>query len=121
MLGAPGLAEDPRFATNADRVAHRPALVAALETVLSADTVDRWVELLATAGLPAGRVGTVADGFALAGRLGLAPTVEVGEGRPPQVRSPLTLSGTPVADYGPPPRLGEHNDEVRARLEGPAT
>lgn len=121
VLGAPGLAEDPRFATNADRVAHRPALVAALETVLSTDTVDRWVELLAAAGLPAGRVGTVADGFALAERLGLAPTVEVGEGRPPQVRSPLTLSGTPVADYGPPPRLGEHNDEVRARLEGPAT
>lgn len=121
VLGVPGLAEDGRFRTNADRVAHRAALVAALETALAADTVDAWVERLAAAGLPAGRVGTVADGFALAERLGLAPTVEVGEGRPPQVRSPLTLSGTPVTGYRRPPRLGEHDDEVRALLAGPAT
>ncbi len=122
VIGAPGLADDVRFATNADRVAHRDALVTALEAALAGATVDTWVERLAAAGLPAGRVGTVADGFALAERLGLEPTVEVGEGLPAQVRSPLTFSGTPVTDYARPPRLGEHDDEVRARLaDGPAT
>ncbi|HVK28225.1 MAG TPA: CoA transferase [Nocardioides sp.] len=121
VVGAPVLATDPRFVTNADRVAHRDALVAALETALSADTVDAWVERLAAAGLPAGRVGTVADGFALAERLGLEPTVEIGVGRPPQVRSPLTFSETPVTAYVRPPRLGEHNDELRTWLGGPAT
>lgn len=119
VLGVAGLAGDVRFATNADRVAHREALVAALEAALDGDTVDAWVERLSAAGLPAGRVGTVADGFALAERLGLAPTVDVGDGRPPQVRSPLTFSDTPVTAYGPPPRLGEHNDEVRGRLGAP--
>lgn len=121
VVGAPGLADDPRFATNADRVAHRDALVDALEAALAAGTVDAWVERLAAAGLPAGLVGTVADGFALAERLGLAPTVDVGAGVPPQVRSPLTLSDTPVSDYARPPRLGEHNDEVRAWLGAPGT
>lgn len=121
VIGAPALADDPRFATNADRVAHREALVDALEAALAAGTVDSWVERLAAAGLPAGRVGTVADGFALAERLGLAPTVDVGAGVPPQVRSPLTLSDTPVSDYARPPRLGEHNDEVRAWLGAPGT
>lgn len=115
-IGAPGLAEDERFATNADRVAHRAALVDALEAALGADTVDAWVDRLAATGLPVGRVGTVADGFALAERLGLEPTVDVGAGLPPQVRSPLTFSDTPVTRYAPPPRLGEHNDELRALL-----
>lgn len=115
-IGAPGLAEDELFATNADRVAHRAALVDALEAALGADTVDAWVDRLAATGLPVGRVGTVADGFALAERLGLGPTVDVGAGLPPQVRSPLTFSDTPVTRYAPPPRLGEHNDELRALL-----
>ncbi|MFE7330289.1 CaiB/BaiF CoA transferase family protein [Streptomyces sp. NPDC057565] len=115
-VGMPGLADDPRFATNGDRVAHRDALVALLEDALAADTVDAWVERLSAAGLPAGKVGTVADGFELAARLGLKPTVDVGEGRSRQVRSPFTLSATPVTTYTAPPRLGEHNDDVRTML-----
>ena len=115
-LGRPELAADPRFATNGDRVAHRDALVDLLEDALAGDTVDSWVEQLAAVGLPVGRVGTVADGFALAERLGLEPTVAVGGGQAPQVRNPITFSATPVTDYTAPPRLGEHNDIVRAML-----
>ncbi|UUW91047.1 CaiB/BaiF CoA transferase family protein [Pimelobacter simplex] len=116
VLGIPGLAEDARFRTNADRVAHRADLVAALEAALATDTVDAWAERLAGAGLPAGKVGTVADGFALAERLGLEPTVDVGAGVPRQVRSPITFSQTPVTTYSAPPRLGEHNDDIRSML-----
>lgn len=116
VLGVPGLATDPRFATNAARVAHRPELVAALEAALATDTVASWTGRLAAAGLPAGKVGTVADGFALAERLGLAPTVEVGDGAPAQVRNPVTLSSSPITAYAAPPRLGEHNAEIRRWL-----
>ncbi|WP_418061127.1 CaiB/BaiF CoA transferase family protein [Pimelobacter simplex] len=116
ILGIPGLAEDARFRTNADRVAHRADLVAALEAALATDTVDAWAERLAGAGLPAGKVGTVADGFALAERLGLEPTVDVGVGVPRQVRNPITFSQTPVTTYSAPPRLGEHNDDIRSML-----
>jgi crotonobetainyl-CoA:carnitine CoA-transferase CaiB-like acyl-CoA transferase len=39
-----------------------------------------------------------------------------GAGHPPQVRSPLTFSETPITRYAPPPELGEHNDDVRRQL-----
>jgi crotonobetainyl-CoA:carnitine CoA-transferase CaiB-like acyl-CoA transferase len=115
-LGAPGLADDPRFRNNADRVANRAAMVALLEQELGGDTVDAWAERFTSAGLPAGKVGSIADALDLAERLGLAPTVAVGDQHPPQVRSPLTFSETPITRYAPPPLLGEHNHEVRRQL-----
>lgn len=108
---------DDRFATNAARVAHREALVDVLEAALKADSADAWVAQLNAAGVPAGKVGTVADAFDLATRLGLAPRVTVGPDAPDQVRSPLTFSDTPITHYTAPPRLGEHNDAVRRWLE----
>lgn len=121
VIGAPGLTNDPRFATNADRVANREDLVQLIEAALSGDTVDNWIESLTAVGVPAGRVGSVADAFALAERLGLEPTVAVGNGRPPQVRNPITFSSTPVTNYTAPPLLGEHNDEVRRWLNEETT
>ncbi|GGF51189.1 CoA transferase [Marmoricola endophyticus] len=118
-LGVPGLAEDPRFATNRDRVAHRPAMVAALESALATDTVDHWVEAVGLSRVPCGRVGSLADGFRLADELGLDPVSEVGDGGIPQVRSPLWLGRTPVGEPTRPPRLGEHDDEVRRWLQVP--
>ncbi len=116
VLAEPALADDPRFATNGERVGHRDDLVRALEARLADDTVDAWTERLTAVGVPSGRVGDLADAFDLAARLGLEPTVAVGDGHPPQVRSPLTFSTTPLTAYGPPPRLGEHNDDVRLWL-----
>jgi crotonobetainyl-CoA:carnitine CoA-transferase CaiB-like acyl-CoA transferase len=119
VAGAVGLAEDERFRTNAARVAHRAELVAALEErLLRADAAD-WQARLTAAGVPAGKVGTVADGFALAESLGLAPTVTPRGGGTPLPRHPVTYSTGPVRDAGPPPRLDEHGDAVRAWLGGP--
>jgi crotonobetainyl-CoA:carnitine CoA-transferase CaiB-like acyl-CoA transferase len=112
-LGAPELAEDPRFATNADRVSHRDELVHLLEVALCVDTVDTWTERLSAVGVPAGKVGSIADAFELAERLELEPTVPVGDGRPHQVRNPITFSSTPITGYAAPPQLGEHNNDLR--------
>jgi len=117
VLGVPELARDERFATNAERVRNRPELVAALENQLGTDTVAAWAEKLTEVGVPAGAVGDLADGFRLAESLGLAPTVPVGDGVPPQVRHPVGYSETPVARYTAPPRLGQHSDEIRRWLE----
>jgi formyl-CoA transferase len=116
VIGAPQLSEDPRFATNPARVEHRSALVEALEARLVARPVAAWVEALRAAGIPAGAVGTIADAFALAERLGLDPAVEVGPDAPPQVRNPIRLSRTPITRYDAPPRLGEHSADVRRWL-----
>lgn len=113
VLGRPELSADGRFATNGDRVLNREALVAVLEEALATDTVDAWTQRLTAVGVPAGKVGDIADAFDLAERLGLDPTVSVGGQDPPQVRSPLGFSRTPLDTYAPPPRLGEHNDQIR--------
>lgn len=112
VLGDESLADDIRFTTNAARVRHRPDLVTALAARLAHDGVDAWVERLSAVGVPAGRVGTIADGFALAEKLGLEPVVDVGPGRPAQVRHPITYSDTPITEYAAPPHLGEHTQAI---------
>lgn len=114
-LGVPGLAADPRFATNGDRVANRPALVELLERELAADTVEGWSRRLNAVGVPSGSVGDIADGIALAERLGLDPVVPL-PGVPAQIRNPVSYSRTPVTRYLPPPTLGQHSDEIRRWL-----
>jgi len=116
VLQAAELADDERFATNPSRVHHREQLVAALEERLRHDTVDSWAGRLTAVGVPAGKVGNIADGLALAESLGLEPTVPMGDGLPPQVRHPVTYSATPVTRYLPPPRLGQHSDDIRRWL-----
>ena len=116
VLSIPELADDERFATNPSRVAHRAELRAALEACLATAPVDHWVRLLTAVGVPAGTVGTIADGMALATDLGLEPTVDVGGSAPPQVRHPVSYSATPVTDYRPPPQVGEHDHLIREWL-----
>ncbi|MFC5338981.1 CaiB/BaiF CoA transferase family protein [Leucobacter denitrificans] len=116
VLGDESLADDERFATNAARVQNRPELAVVLAERLAADEASAWVKKFLAVGVPAGNVGTIADGFALATELGLEPLVEVGKGQPAQVRNPITFSDTPITQYNAPPRLGEHSDAVRAWL-----
>ena len=118
VLGIPSTANDVRFASNGDRVTNRDNLVQVLQEALAVDTVDAWTARLTTVGVPAGRVGSVADAFELAERLGLEPTVSVGSESPRQTRNPITLSKTPLTRYAAPPRLGEHNHDVRGWLTG---
>ncbi|MGA5699076.1 CaiB/BaiF CoA transferase family protein [Peterkaempfera bronchialis] len=119
VLGAPELAVDERFAANASRVANREALVAALEELLAAEDSGVWQDRLTAAAVPAGRVGSVADGFALAERLGLAPTVAPTGGGTPAPRHPATYSTAMLCPAAPPPALGADGDRVRAWLTDP--
>ena len=114
-LDARELAIDPRFAGNAARLEHRAELTAELEARLAARPAAEWVARLTEAGVPAGPIHDIAQAFAFAEALGLEPVVEVDGVR--SVRSPLRLSGTPVEHRRRPPRLGEHDAELRAWLE----
>ncbi|MCI9888595.1 CoA transferase [Micrococcales bacterium 31B] len=114
VLGAPELADDARFTRNPDRVANRPALISALEARLASDTSAAWQEALTAAGVPAGSVLSIPEGFDYAESLGLEPTVACGEGR--QVRHPVRYGEDYVRPASPPPLLGEHDAQVRAWL-----
>ncbi len=118
VLGTPELAKDERFATNPARVAHREALVDALEAATRTAPAAEWERRLTAAGLPAGQVGDIADGVALAESLGLHPIVEAGDDR--QIRHPVTYQAARTASPTAPPRLGEHDVLVRSWLSGPA-
>jgi crotonobetainyl-CoA:carnitine CoA-transferase CaiB-like acyl-CoA transferase len=117
VLGLPELAADPRFATNAARVANRDALAGLLERALAARGAAEWVATLAEGGVPCGLVNDVGEAFALAERLGLDPVVAAGG--VPQVADPIRLSSTPVSYRLAPPALGEHTARVLGWLGTP--
>lgn len=117
-LDATWLKDDPRFASNADRVVHRAELIPALEAILIEQSVDYWVERIGRAGVPVGRVNNIAEALDFAEELGLEPTVRVDPGAPAQLRNPVRFSGLSMTEYSRPPGLGEHNREIREWLAG---
>ncbi|MEV4298161.1 CaiB/BaiF CoA transferase family protein [Microbispora rosea] len=118
VLGIPEIADDPRFARNADRTARREELRPILVGRLATRGALEWFELLVAAGVPCGPINTIDGGFAMAERFGLDPIVEVGEGdrAVPTTRHPIRFSATPAAYRLPPPELDEHGDELRKWL-----
>ncbi|MFN5482919.1 MAG: CaiB/BaiF CoA transferase family protein, partial [Brevundimonas sp.] len=63
-LGAPDLGTDPRFASNADRIAHRAVLTAELSSLTAACDMAGLMSRLEAAGVPCGPVNTVDQVFA---------------------------------------------------------
>lgn len=117
VLGRPEWGSDPRFATNPQRVRHRDTLIPLMEAVLATNTVAHWLAGFRTAGVPADAVQDVPQVFADPQVIARSMREEVprSDGSTvPLVASPLNLSGTPTATRRPPPRLGEHTEEVLA-------
>jgi crotonobetainyl-CoA:carnitine CoA-transferase CaiB-like acyl-CoA transferase len=118
-LERPDLARDPRFETEAQRVANREALVPLLDAALRARPAAEWIGRLERAGVPAGRINTVAEVCEsphLAAR-GMVLTLEHPKAGPVKVMGvPVRLHGTPGRPAGPPPLLGQHTEEILLRL-----
>ena len=115
----PDLVRDPRFATEADRVTNRDALIPLLDQTLSARGADDWLARLDRAGVPAGRIKTVAEVCEsphLRAR-GMVVRLEHPKAGPLAAMGvPIRLHDTPGAAVLPPPLLGQHTDEVLGRL-----
>ena len=130
-LGLVGMADDPRFASNAERVANRDELVSQLENVLGARPAAAWQERLQRVGVACGQVNTLARAVRYAETLGLRPVVPGEDGGNPQIRMPIGFSEFATADASTaasdraasdgaatngkpsrPPKLGEHTEEV---------
>ena len=121
VLGIAEVAQDERFAHNADRTANREQLRPLLLERLATRGADEWFELLVAAGVPCGPINTIDGGFAMAERFGLDPVVTVGEGdrAVPTTRHPIRLSRTPAVHELPPPDLDEHGAQLRDWLAAP--
>lgn len=105
-----------RFATNAERVHNRDAVVAALKPVFAARTTKDWIDVLETANVPCGPINSVEQVFAdpQAVARGLKMTMPHACGPLDLVASPLRLEKTPPEYRNAPPLLGEHTDLVLA-------
>jgi crotonobetainyl-CoA:carnitine CoA-transferase CaiB-like acyl-CoA transferase len=109
-LELPELAEDPRFATNPDRVANREALTAVLTERLSQRDRAHWLERLAAARVPAAPVASIDEVTGDEQTAALGILQELG-GRT-FVAPPFSIDGERNVHRASPPRLGEHSAEV---------
>jgi crotonobetainyl-CoA:carnitine CoA-transferase CaiB-like acyl-CoA transferase len=117
LLGALELPDDPRFATNPARVAHRDELVALLSARFAEEDVDTWVERLDSAGVPVARVNDMARVAEHEQTKALGLLQPMPHATAPDlvgVAPPLSVDGERPLHRSPPPRLGEHSAEVLA-------
>ena len=118
-LGRPEWAEDERFTTNAQRLAHKDVLLPEIRAIIARQPSEHWVDLLEAAGVPCAPVQDVKHAVAEPQAAALGMIADVPE-------SGLSLIGLPLSFDGerPPmrrraPELGEHNGELR-RAKGKA-
>jgi len=121
VAGLEGLAADPRFARNPQRVANREELVATIAVRLATRPAAEWLAALEEAQVPCGPINDLAQVFAdpqvrHRGMVATLPHPAAGEVR--VVANPVKFSATPVRHELPPPRLGEHTDAVLGGLLG---
>jgi crotonobetainyl-CoA:carnitine CoA-transferase CaiB-like acyl-CoA transferase len=120
VAGCSELAEDPRFATNAQRLKHRHVLTSTLSGVLHSRRTHDWVEALVAADIPCGPINDLAQVFAepQVVHRELSMKLPHAGGSAPGVRNPIRYSRTPVEPGRSAPLLGEHTDEVLAERLG---
>ena len=117
VIDAPGLADDPRFATNRARMENLAALVPLLEDRLRTRGTDDWVAAMEAVGLPAGPVLTIPemhrDPQALARDM-IVETDHPVAGRTRAIGLPVKFGATPGGVSRPAPMLGQHGAEILA-------
>ena len=123
VAGAPGLAADPRFATNPGRVRHRDVLIPILQGLISGRSMGDWIGALSTAHVPAGPINTIdrvfADPQVTARGMRTEPLTPEGD-RLVGVASPIKMSRTPPIPPRAAPELGADTIAVLARLVDPS-
>ena len=111
----PDLRDDPRFATAPARVEHRRTLIPIIEALTAARTVQAWMDLLGAAGVPCGRIRSVAEvctnpQLVERGKVVQRPHPTAGQVQ--MIGQPIELSDTPARIETAPPLLGEQTDAV---------
>jgi crotonobetainyl-CoA:carnitine CoA-transferase CaiB-like acyl-CoA transferase len=112
VLGHPEWPGDPRFATNAARVAHKPELIAAIGGLMLTRSKGEWIDLLEGAGVPCAPINTLPEAISepQAAALGLIQKVPGDDYE--LVGLPLSFDGARPGMRLAPPSVGQHNSEI---------
>jgi crotonobetainyl-CoA:carnitine CoA-transferase CaiB-like acyl-CoA transferase len=118
-IGRPELAADPRYDNMEKRLKARPELRELIESILTTQDAQHWLDAFEAAAVPAGPIYTVDAMFddPQVQHLGIAQPVShpvIGDYR--VVGEPVGLSRTPAGIATPTPDAGDHNDEILAEL-----
>jgi crotonobetainyl-CoA:carnitine CoA-transferase CaiB-like acyl-CoA transferase len=121
VLEHPELASDARFDTEARRVENREALVPLLNGIFGTRDADEWLKRLEAAGVPAGRIKTVAEVCESEHLKARGMIVGLPHPTAKQITVlgvPVRLHATPGAAEIPPPLLGQHTDQILGSVLG---
>lgn len=113
------LMNDPRFATNAQRIAHYEEIIGPVREIIRQRNTDEWLDALRAVGVPVGRINTVAQALSDPHLIERGMIVQLEHPALGMIRSiatPVHLADSPLVYYRHPPRLGEHTDEVMSEL-----
>lgn len=118
VLGTPALATEPRFANNSSRVENRPALHAAIESILAAFSSDEAMSRLDAAGIANARLRDMAEFSAHPQLAERDRWVDVPSPVGPlrTLRPPVTTTGYDYR-FDPIPAVGEHTQAILKELE----
>ena len=109
-IGKPNLGEDPLYLSNALRVAHRESLVVEIQASMVNQSMDQWLEILESAGVPCGPINTIDRLFSDPQTRERGTQLDL-EGMP-LVANPIKYSRSEI-NYGiKPPELGVDTDRV---------
>jgi len=115
VLGHPEWCVDPRFGTNAARMANVETLAALMNAVLATRTKAEWITAFDAAGVPVGPVHTIGEALTHPQTLARDMVVDLVHpqaGPTKALGCPVHFSATPTSITRPAPLLGEHTREV---------
>lgn len=118
-LEAPALDDDPRFASNAARMANLPTLVEILAPLFKGRTTSAWLDIFDAVNMPAGPVLSIGEMLADPQTLARAMVVETDHATLGPVKTlgaPVKFSDTPSAITRAAPVLGQHTNDVLVEL-----
>jgi len=119
-IGRPELAKDPRFATNADRLANRKLLIPELVQIFAARPIHEWSKVLDDADVPNSPVLELRDAVQTEQVRHAGTIYEVGHGNRlhHMTRFPVRVPGWSTDKDLPAPYMGEHTRAVLAETLG---
>lgn len=112
---ADALGADARYATNAERMKHRPELHAELQAIFSTQPAEHWLNMFRAIGIPCGAINEVDEILNDPHILARGMVVEMEHPTAGDIRvlgNPMHLSATPPTYRLPPPTLGQHTDDI---------